>query len=311
MKTEANSSPTTRLTNGATSRMPIYFAALFCLAHVSINAFAQKIPHVTDPSGFSPVGALTPTLGNYADTSLPLSTDTKITPDAAPTSATSINVSTSTNFKGKLEGNPATGLLRVTDAHPAGEYTVTVKAFDDGGASVTKTFTLTVTTPPTCNPVSFAATANFAAGSAPQSIAVGDFNGDGKQDLAVGNASSRNVSILLGDGVGNFSAPTNFATDGVYSVAVGDFNGDGKQDLAVATGSGNVYILFGDGAGNFSTHTSFSGGDFPYSIAVGDFNGDGKQDIAVVDRGTVNPGGGSCSVMARAISASPPTSSLA
>ena len=64
---------------------------------------------------------------------------------------------------------------------------------------------------------------------------MGDFNGDGKQDLAVANSDSDNVSILLGDGAGNFSAPTNFdAGNDPYSVAVGDFNGDGKQDLAVA-----------------------------------------------------------------------------
>ena len=129
----------------------------------------------------------TPTLGNYPDTSLPLSTDTTVTPDAAPTNTTSINVSTSTNFKGTLEGDPATGVVRVTDAHPAGTYTVTVTAFDSGGATATKTFTLTVTTPATCTPVSFAAATNFGAGSSPVSVAVGDFNGDGKQDLAVAN----------------------------------------------------------------------------------------------------------------------------
>src|SRR5437762_10042310 len=98
---------------------------------------------------------LTPTLGNYPDTSIPLSTDTTVTPDAAPTNTTSINVSTSTNFKGKLEGDPATGVVRVTDAHPAGTYTVSVTAFNSGAATATKTFTLAVTTPATCNPVSF------------------------------------------------------------------------------------------------------------------------------------------------------------
>ena len=61
-----------------------------------------------------------PILDNYPNTSIPLSTDTTVTPDAAPTNTTSINVSTSTNFKGKLEGDPATGVVRVTDAHPAG-----------------------------------------------------------------------------------------------------------------------------------------------------------------------------------------------
>ena len=105
----------------------------------------------------------TPILGNYPDTTLALSTDTTVTPDAPPTNTTSINVSTSTDFNGTLAGDPTTGVVRVTDAHPAGTYTVTVTAFDSGGATATKTFTLTVTTPVTCNPVSFAAATNFGA----------------------------------------------------------------------------------------------------------------------------------------------------
>ena len=61
------------------------------------------------------------------------------------------------------------------------------------------------------------------------------------------------MSILLGDGAGNFSAATNFgAGTDPFSVAVGDFNGDGKQDLAVANdSSNNVSILLGDGDGQF------------------------------------------------------------
>ncbi len=123
-------------------------------------------------------------------------------------------------------------------------------------------------------------------GVTPFSIAVGDFNGDGKQDLVVANRGSNNVSILLGDGAGHFSAATNFPVFAFkpQSVAVGDFNGDGKQDLAVANSlfnSNNVSILLGDGAGNFSGATNFAIGSGPVSVAVGDFNGDGKQDLAM------------------------------
>ncbi len=108
---------------------------------------------------------------------------------------------------------------------------------------------------------------------------VGDFNGDGKQDLAVANTGADDVSILLGDGTGNFSGSKNFPVGSPLGLAVGDFNGDGKQDLATADGS-YVSVLLGDGAGNLSAPRNFTVGDFPYSIAVGDFNGDGKQDLA-------------------------------
>ena len=131
------------------------------------NASAQADGNAFELKPFSSEsearGVLTPVLGNYPNTLILLSTDTTVMPDAAPTNTTSINVSTSTNFKGTLEGDPATGVVRVTDAHPAGTYTVTVTAFDSGSATTTKTFTLTVTTPATCNPVIFAAAANFGA----------------------------------------------------------------------------------------------------------------------------------------------------
>src|SRR5207253_530444 len=210
-------------------------------------------------------GALTPVLGNYPDTSLALSTDTTDTPDASPMNTERINVSTSTDFKGTLEGNPVTGVVRVTDAHPAGAYTVTVRAFDCAGGGNAHSVSSSV---------------------------VGDFNGDGKQDLAVINYPN-SLSILLGDGAGGFTT-TNYAI-GSYavSIAVGDFNGDGKQDLAVAnygTGSdpNTVSILLGDGAGGFRARTNFPVGSSPASVAVGDFNNDGKQDLAVANTGSNN-----------------------
>jgi hypothetical protein len=86
---------------------------------------------------------------------------------------------------------------------------------------------------------------SFAAGIAPVSVAVGDFNSDGRPDLAVANAASNDVSVLLGNGDGTFQAAQNFAVGiGPDSVAVGDFNGDGKPDLAVVNfGSGNISVL--------------------------------------------------------------------
>jgi hypothetical protein len=81
----------------------------------------------------------------------------------------------------------------------------------------------------------FQAVVNYPTGSTPFSVAVADFNGDGKLDLAVANELSGTVSILLGKGDGTFRRQIDYATLRFpISVAVGDFNGDGKPDLALA-----------------------------------------------------------------------------
>jgi hypothetical protein len=130
-----------------------------------------------------------------------------------------------------------------------------------------------------------------AVGSGPTSIAVGDFNSDGKLDLAVTNANDNTVTILLGNGDGTFTEAANspVLTYQVRPVSVkaGDFNGDGKLDLAVANAtSSSVTILVGQGNGTFTTQppVHFPAGRFPTSIALADFNKDGKLDIAVADR---------------------------
>ena len=138
--------------------------------------------------------------------------------------------------------------------------------------------------------VSFGPAASFAAGDAPASVAVGDFNGDSDPDLAVANFSSGNVSVLLGGADGSFGAATNFAAGATAeSVAVGDFNGDNDPDLAVAGGSGNVSVLLGGAGGSFGAATNFAAGASPYSVAVGDFNGDSDPDLAVANTGSGQP----------------------
>jgi hypothetical protein len=134
----------------------------------------------------------------------------------------------------------------------------------------------------------FLAPLAFDAGTLPWSVAVGDFNGDGKPDLAVANLYSNNVSVLLGQGDGTFQSAVNYPTGNTpAAVAVGDFNGDGNQDLAVANyGGNNVSVLLGKGDGTFLPAQSFPGGGL--SVAVGDFNGDGNQDLAVANYGGVS-----------------------
>jgi hypothetical protein len=91
---------------------------------------------------------------------------------------------------------------------------------------------------------SFTPAAPVPVGTFPASVAVGDFNGDGHQDLAVSNFISKTVSIRLGDGHGGFSGTTDLPVGASpRSVAVGDFNGDAKPDLAAANHSGTTVTV--------------------------------------------------------------------
>jgi hypothetical protein len=81
----------------------------------------------------------------------------------------------------------------------------------------------------------------YPAGDTPLSVAIADFNGDGKPDLAAVNRGSGTVSALLGDGNGGFGLKTDYgAGRDPYFVAIGDLNNDGKPDLAVADASSDM-----------------------------------------------------------------------
>jgi len=123
----------------------------------------------------------------------------------------------------------------------------------------------------------------------PNAIAVGDFNGDGKPDVAITHNDGSAVSILLGNGDGTFQPPVNYQTGyGPAALVVGDFNGDGLADLAIACGGvffggqdGAVSILFSNGDGTFQPRVDYGLGAQPFAIAAADFNGDGAIDLVV------------------------------
>jgi len=124
-------------------------------------------------------------------------------------------------------------------------------------------------------------------GQQPQGIAVGDFNMDGKPDLALANSGSGDISVLLGNGDGTFQLAVNYASGNSlpFGLAIGDFNNDGIPDLAVATAiGGKIGILLGNGDGTFKPSKVFSVGlsGNPKSLLVLDLNNDGKADLASI-----------------------------
>ena len=119
-------------------------------------------------------------------------------------------------------------------------------------------------------------------------LALGDFNGDGRLDLLA--TKGKTLSVFLGNGDGTFqpNLDTPFPGSAVgYDIVPGDFNGDGKLDLVTLDQYGNIYLLLGKGDGSFkyppvlisSGEAWLCGGTNSPVILVSDFNGDGKLDL--------------------------------
>jgi hypothetical protein len=133
-----------------------------------------------------------------------------------------------------------------------------------------------------------AETTNPPISGTPFYFATGDFNGDGKTDLAVAE-NNGTIAILLGNGDGTFAASgsVNSASSG-SPIAVADFSGDGKLDIAVAAGAysiESVSVLTGNGDGTFNSPFSGPGSTSPSTtwVQVADFNQDGTPDVVLAD----------------------------
>lgn len=231
----------------------------------------------------------TQVLGNYNAVSMNAGGNLVVNPLSPPISISRISVTASPGFSGVLTAVPSTGKVYITDAKPVGVYTVTLKAFNSAGATTTKSFALTINKPG-CSQGNFSGNSQIGAGPNQNNIAVGDFNGDGRQDLALAHEGYNAITIRLGDGHGGFTGSTVVAVGShPYNLVVGDFDGDGRQDIATTNqGGDNVSVLIGNGLGGFSLNSTKGVGDGPLSIAIGDFNIDGKQDLVVANHSSSN-----------------------
>ncbi|WP_300597553.1 VCBS repeat-containing protein [Niabella sp.] len=131
----------------------------------------------------------------------------------------------------------------------------------------------------------FSVAGEYTLSHTPFSVRTGDFNNDGKADVAVGDGTAT-VSVLLNNGNGTLAAPVNYVATGSRQLAIADLNNDGRADLAVTGGGSNqVSVLLNNGNGTFGNATSYPTGNYAHYIAVADVDGNGQKDLVVSNRG--------------------------
>ncbi len=134
--------------------------------------------------------------------------------------------------------------------------------------------------------LAFTTPVSYPVGTNPAGIAVGDFNGDAKDDMAVVNTGV-SVSVLMSNGDGSFQPKVDYPVGlGAVDATAGDLNGDGKLDLIVVGAA--VDVLLGNGDGTFGTAISFPVTPTAHSIKAGDFNNDGKIDIGTMNNNSAS-----------------------
>jgi len=150
---------------------------------------------------------------------------------------------------------------------------------------------------------SLAAKVDFATGTGPYALAVGDLNADGKADIAVANQGSNTISIFANTAVsgtitaGSLAAKVDLTSGGEspYYISIGNIDGDDKPDIFTAnlvqnnlSVIKNVYSSGTISNTSFANEVSFATGNYPFAVSIADFDGDGKPDLAVPDFGNNN-----------------------
>jgi hypothetical protein len=216
-----------------------------------------------------------------------------------------VAISSGTNLVSVYRNTSTPGFINATSFapavnFPAGDNPSGVAIGDLDGDSKsdmvavnTSSFTISVfRSTSTPGNVSFEPKVDFATGSGPFRVVIGDVDGDGKPDLAVDDYDSNSVSIFRNtstSGSISFEPGVNFTTGAKpYSVAIGDVDGDGKLDLTTPNRLSDTVSVFRNtsipGNVSFELKADFATASEPSDVLVGDVDGDGKAEIAVTNQ---------------------------
>ena len=209
-------------------------------------------------------------------------------------SVTGLPSGATASFSPASTTSTSTLTVTTTNSTSLSTYTLTITGVSGSITRATAATLVVATVVPSSPCSSFASTRlTYIVGSS-VAVARGDFNRDGRADLASAVVNTNRIAVLLGSTNGGF-APGETYNTGIAPVfvAVDDFNRDGKPDLVSAnSGMNNVSVLLGNGDGSFQTAVHHGAGMSPFAVATGDFDADGNPDLAVA-----NNGGGDVSIL--------------